>query len=93
MGSDDQCRKMIWHRCMMRGCKPAYVYIRLQIMKGGESPIHGLFDVNLHSIYSCCHRFSDFASHFMPPQAVEGVQNGRWKRVVKDKLGEEEVGV
>lgn len=36
VGSDDQCRKMVWHRRMMRGCKPVYVYISLQVMKGGE---------------------------------------------------------
>lgn len=59
----------------MRRCKPVYVYISLQFMKDEQRPIDGLSGVDLHSIYSCCHRFSDFASHFMPEQAVEKVQN------------------
>lgn len=52
-----------------------YVYISLQFMKDEQRPIDGLSGVDLHSIYRCCHRFSDFASHFMPEQAVEKVQN------------------
>lgn len=77
----------------MRRCKPVYVYISLQFMKDEQRPIDGLSGVDLHSIYRCCHRFSDFASHFMPEQAVEKVQNRCWKRVAKDKLGEEEVRI
>lgn len=44
-----------------------------------RGPISELFGADLHSIYSCRHRCNDFASHFMPSQAVDKVQNRRWK--------------